>query len=233
MSTNIILSIDPVEIGFPENDPIKIILSDEPAINLKVGLETGPTGPQGPQGEKGDTGERGPQGIQGVQGTQGLRGETGSQGVQGEKGDTGPAGYTPIKGVDYFDGAKGDKGDKGEKGDPGDNGISEAPTDGKQYARKDAGWVEVTASGDSAMTFDTTLNFGNNQRLVYATVADATMTSTKIIQCFFTDKLDEVAILNMRASERARTAGVGFDIVGVAPDGASGIYPVRIITSGV
>jgi hypothetical protein len=58
------------------------------------------------------------------------------------------------------------------------------------------------------------------------------MTLTKIIQCFYTDKLDEVVILNMRVSERTRTAGVGFEIVGVAPDGASGIYPVRIITSG-
>jgi hypothetical protein len=83
-----------------------------------------------------------------------------------------------------------------------------------------------------AMTFNTILNFGDNDTAVTAAIADATMTATKIIQCFFTDKLDEVVVLDMRVAERSRTVGVGFEIIAVAPSGASGTYSVRIITSG-
>jgi hypothetical protein len=41
-----------------------------------------------------------------------------------------------------------------------------------------------------------------------------------------------VAILSMRVNERSRTDGVGFEVIGVAPDGAFGTYPVRCIVSG-
>lgn len=160
----------------------------------------------GLKGEKGDTGATGPAGPKGDTGAQGMQG---IQGVQGPKGDTGPAGEKGDTGAQGPQGLKGDKGDTGPAGADGKDGVS---------------W--------EAATFNTTLDFGNNQRLVTATIADATMTATKIIQCFYTDKLDEVAILNMRVSERNRTVGVSFEIVGCAPDGASGIYPVRIITSG-
>lgn len=33
-------------------------------------------------------------------------------------------------------------------------GISDAPSDGKQYARKDAGWVEVTGGTGGSAGFD-------------------------------------------------------------------------------
>jgi hypothetical protein len=89
-----------------------------------------------------------------------------------------------------------------------------------------------TGGGTDMATFDTTLNFGINQTTASASVLDATMTATKVIQAFFTDNLEEVAVLGMRVTERSRTAGVGFDVIGVAPDGAHGIYPVRIITQG-
>jgi hypothetical protein len=71
---------------------------------------------------------------------------------KGDKGDTGADSTVP--------GPQGDKGDKGDKGDQGDQGIQgvpgppgpvpEAPIDGKQYARRDAGWTEVVASGGGA-----------------------------------------------------------------------------------
>lgn len=167
---------------------------------------TGSQGPTGPQGLKGDTGLKGDKGDIGLTGPQGIQGLTGEDGPQGPQGIQGPQGLQGIQGIQGLQGEIGPQGIQGEKGE---DGIS---------------W--------EAITFNTTLNFGANQRLVYATIVDSTMTLTKIIQCFYTDKLDEVAILNMRVSERNRTAGVGFDIVGVAPDGASGIYPVRIIVSG-
>jgi hypothetical protein len=81
-------------------------------------------------------------------------------------------------------------------------------------------------------TFNTTLNFGKGGMTATATIVDATMTDTKVIIPFYTDNLDEVAVLNMRVSERSRTAGVGFEIIGVAPNGAFGTYPVRITTQG-
>lgn len=47
---------------------------------------------------------------------------------------------------------KGDQGDQGEAGPPGPGGVTEAPIDGKQYARKDAAWEEVAAGGGGAET---------------------------------------------------------------------------------
>ena len=81
-------------------------------------------------------------------------------------------------------------------------------------------------------TFDTTLDFGKGNMTAVSTVVDATMTATKIISAFFTDHLDEVAVIDMSARERSRSVGVGFDIIGVAKAGAFGVYPVRIITQG-
>ena len=81
-------------------------------------------------------------------------------------------------------------------------------------------------------TFNATLNFGAGEMVATAVVSDPTVTTTKVIQPFFTDHLDEVAVLAMRVNERSRTAGVGFEIIGVAPYGAFGEYPVRITTQG-
>jgi len=53
-----------------------------------------------------------------------------------------------------------------------------------------------------------------------------------VIQPFFTDKLDEVAVLDMKVTEKSRTVGVGFDLNGFAPNGAFGQYTARCIVSG-
>lgn len=86
--------------------------------------------------------------------------------------------------------------------------------------------------GTDMATFDTTLDFVRGDMVATATIPDATMTDTKIIQAFYQNDLDEVAVLNMRVNERSRTAGVGFDVIGVAPNGAFGTYNVRCIVSG-
>lgn len=36
MSTEIVITVDPIEIGLPEGDPIAITVSDEPAVNLVI-----------------------------------------------------------------------------------------------------------------------------------------------------------------------------------------------------
>jgi hypothetical protein len=114
----------------------------------------------------------------------------------------------------------------------GSSGIPEAPIDGKQYARKDAGWVEVVAGSGSMSTFDGTMDFLTGNQMVTATIADATMTDTKVIQPFFTNKLDEVAVLDMKVTEKSRTVGVGFELIGFTPHKAFGQYTVRCIVSG-
>ena len=142
----------------------------------------GVQGVQGSKGDKGDTGSQGVQGIQGeqgLQGIQGIAGPKGDTGAQGPIGLTGAAGYTPVKGVDYFDGTDGTDGQDGQDGvtpvvtlvgdqivingvtQPthltgpagSDSPLGEAPTDGKQYARKDGAWAEVTGGGGTQQVF--------------------------------------------------------------------------------
>jgi hypothetical protein len=90
----------------------------------------------------------------------------------------------------------------------------------------------ATGGGGTMATFDGALDFGNNGTIASVTIPHTGMTDTMIVQPFFTDKLDEVAILGMRVTERSRTVGVGFELIGVAPDGAFGTYNVRCIVSG-
>jgi phage gp45-like len=133
----------------------------------------GPTGPAGPQGVKGDTGAtgaastvpgpqgpQGPQGVTGATGSQGVKGDAGPQGLTGPQGPIGPASTVPgpagptgpqgVKGdtgATGPQGATGATGATGPQGAPGsDSPLTEAPTDGKQYARQNAAWSAVTAS---------------------------------------------------------------------------------------
>lgn len=119
-------------------------ITDLRDFNGRLRGEKGDIGPQGPTGP---AGQQGSQGIPGPQGVQGPKGDTGPQGIQGLKGDTGaqgPQGIPGVKGDTGLQGPQGIQGVKGDKGDPG--GLPDAPTDGKQYARQSAAWVEVAAS---------------------------------------------------------------------------------------
>ena len=178
----------------------------------------GPTGPTGPKGDTGDTGPKGATGADSV--VPGPQGTQGSQGIQGVKGDTGDTGTQGSQGAQGVQGIKGDTGDTGPQGIQGTQGPQ-----GIQGVQGEPGVIELA-------TFNTTLDFGRGSMTATATVADATMTGTKVVQAFYTDALDEVAVLGMRVNERSRTDGVGFDIIGVAPSGAFGTYPVRITTQG-
>jgi hypothetical protein len=77
----------------------------------------------------------GPQGIQGIQG---VKGDQGDQGIQGVQGPVGPVGPQGLKGDQGYQGVQ------GPKGDPGD--LTDAPNDGKMYARKSAVWAEVASA---------------------------------------------------------------------------------------
>lgn len=103
--------------------------------------EQGPRGEIGPRGEKGETGASGPQGIQG------LIGETGEKGAKGDKGDKGDSGvYVGSGTVPEGFNVQIDPNGSAEEF------VEEAPNDGKQYARKNKAWTEVTGGGGGGST---------------------------------------------------------------------------------
>jgi len=130
---------------------------------------TGATGSQGPQGLKGDQGDVGPAGPTGSTGADStVPGPAGPQGLQGPVGPVGPASTVPgPTGATGPEGPEGDQGPigpastvpgpQGPEGPAGPTGatggtFADAPSDNKLYGRKNAGWLEVTATGGSAAT---------------------------------------------------------------------------------
>lgn len=92
--SEIVISVDPVEIGYLGEEPIQIVfIEDAPLITIS--MESGADGKDGVDGQDGYTP------IKGVDYFDGINGKDGTNGVDGEDG------YTPIKGVDYFDGING------------------------------------------------------------------------------------------------------------------------------
>jgi hypothetical protein len=80
----------------------------------------------------------------------------GGKGDKGDKGDVGPVGPTGLTGSVGPAGPTGPTGSTGATGPAGDDGAdgaiaTDAPVDGNQYARKDAGWAQVAASGGSGL----------------------------------------------------------------------------------
>lgn len=89
----------------------------------------------GPKGDKGDTGDTGPQGIPG---------EPGAAGSQGPAGDTGPAGAgVPVGGTTGQVLAKASGTDYDTEWVTGGGGVSDAPSDGDSYARRNAEWIVI------------------------------------------------------------------------------------------
>jgi hypothetical protein len=175
----------------------------------------------GPTGSTGLTGATGPTGVTG---STGATGATGSAGIGIPPG--GSTGQTLIKtsATDY-DTSWG----------TGGGGIGEAPIDGNQYARKNAGWeIVVGGTGGAMATYNGTLDFtsaGNSSVTLTLTTSTA-VTSSQVVQVFYTDKLDEVIIQDMRVTEQSRSAGSNITFIGFAPEGACGTYSIRAIVSG-
>lgn len=123
------------------------------------------TGPQGPTGKdstvpgpKGPIGLTGKDGKNGKDGTNGLNGKDGKNGKDGNNGSPdSPADIvsklqTVKKAWLNIDAIDGDFNKKIRQiiHTGGATGVTEAPIDGNQYARKNGGWEEVVASGGSA-----------------------------------------------------------------------------------
>lgn len=73
---------------------------------------------------------------------------TESQWLASLKGETGATGATGATGPQGPQGIQGPAGPQGPQGPQGE-GIADAPSDGKQYARKDGSWTEVQGGGGS------------------------------------------------------------------------------------
>lgn len=58
MSAEIVITVDPIEIGLPEGEPIVITVNDEPSINLQIS-EIGRDGKDGKDGTDGEGVPRG------------------------------------------------------------------------------------------------------------------------------------------------------------------------------
>ena len=211
---------------------------------------TGPTGATGdsvvgPTGSTGLTGATGPTGATGatgdsVIGPQGPTGSTGLTGSTGPTGLTGPTGQTGLTGSTGLIGSTGPTGVTGSTGSTGSTGATgagfiEAPIDGNQYARKNAGWeIVVGGTGGAMATYNGTLDFTNagNSSVTLTLTTSTAITSSQVVQVFYTDKLDEVIIQDMRVTEQSRSAGSNITFIGFAPDGACGTYSIRAIVSG-
>ena len=92
-------------------------------------------------------------GIQGAQGTSGVQGTTGTQGIQGITGAQGFNGTLGTQGATGTQGTQGATGTQGTTGTQGIQGIT-GPTGGSntQILYNSSG----TATGDAAMTFNST-----------------------------------------------------------------------------
>jgi len=195
---------------------------------------TGATGPAGATGATGATGEQGPVGATGAQGPQGIKGDTGetgpqgatgpagSQGPQGDTGATGPQGPTGATGLQGPQGIQGETGPQGPQGIQGPTGATGAQ--GPQGVAGES-WV--------AYTLDGTIDFGNGNTSATAFVSHAPITATTaIVKIEFTDKLEEVLILDMKIGETSRVVGSGFTVTAFTHSGACGVYSFRAYVSG-
>ncbi|MDR2936746.1 MAG: hypothetical protein LBU80_05325 [Rikenellaceae bacterium] len=121
-------------------------------VRTAIWNNSGPLkGVQGDPGLQGPQGVAGPQGIQGPAGAKGERGDSGMAGATGPRGTIGASGTTP-----HIDPATGHwflgMQDTGVLA----SGFVDAPSDGKQYARKDGDWAQVQAGGSRSLVENVT-----------------------------------------------------------------------------
>lgn len=95
-------------------------------------------------------------------------------------------------------------------------------------------FAKLAEAGGSvaADVFDVTLDFGTGDTFKSVDVSFPAMTATKVIQAFFSNKQEEVAVLGMTCGESARNPGTGFSIFGFTQLRAIGAYNVKVIVSG-
>ena len=110
----------------------------------------------------------------------------------------------------------------------GGGGIPEAPVDGQQYARKNAAWAVVTGGGGGTaprrVTASATFLDEDTSQLV--SITDAAVTANTVFSVEI--RSEDYAIQKVSASVLSLTPGVGYSVLVVAPDGATGLVDLII-----
>ena len=194
----------------------------------------GPTGPTGPQGQIGQTGEEGPEGSQGppgIQGPTGSIGLTGNNGFDGRPGYDGNDGDDGRMGVPGNDGVAGAIGPQGIQGIPGPQG--EDGEDGQIGPIGPQGIQGPAGSGGGTFG-QASVDFGTFPALssVTVAVADAGVLAASRILCSIVPgtgrDLDELELSSVLVSPGDIVAGVGFNLIAVAPnDDADGAFLIN------
>lgn len=109
--------------------------------------------------------------------------------------------------------------------------LSEIPSGDKI----DPTYYNAGAGGESWMAYELSgqVDFGSGNTTATAFVSHEPITSSTLITAIvFTDKLEEVLVLNMRLAEVSRVPASGFTVMAFAPEGACGIYQFKAYVSG-
>lgn len=75
--------------------------------------------------------------------------------------------------------------------------------------------------------YSTTIDFGNEQNEAFTVVSDTSLTSSSVYTVEHSQ--EELALQGVNFYVTSLTVGVGYTIVGIAPNGASGVYPITSI----
>jgi hypothetical protein len=152
-------------------------------------------------------GTGGSSGSAGATGAQGIPGKDGEDGQDGFPGIAGPAGANGINGIDGIIGPQGEQGEPGEQGPPGPKGdTGAAGVGGGTFGQVTADFGTAAPSPDS----------------VTVAVIDAAVTALSRILCTVQPgtgrDLDELELGPVLVYPGDIVAGVGFNIIAVAPD---------------
>lgn len=87
------------------------------------------------------------------------------------------------------------------------------------------------SSGSNARLSSETINFGEEQNYIKKTVLDSAITGKSVISIVGSNI--DLALQYVSVYAENIVAGVGYDLVGIAPNGASGEYTLSILITEV
>ncbi len=87
------------------------------------------------------------------------------------------------------------------------------------------------SSGSNARLSSATIDFGEEQNCVTKTVSDSAITSKSVVSAMISNI--DLALQDVSVYAENVVAGIGYDLVGIAPNGASGEYTLSILITEV
>jgi len=106
-------------------------------------------------------------------------------------------------------------------------GIPEAPIDGTQYGRQNASWTPITGGGGASVRVTSVpVTLLSEDTSTSVTVVDTAVTAKSTFSASFKD--EDTLVQMCTATVVSSTPTVGYDILVVAPDGATGTYNIEV-----